>query len=90
LTKAELIDAVAEKCDVTKKVAGSAIDATFEAISSALAKGEGLTLVGFGSFTVTERSPRQGMNPKTKEKIEIAAKKVVKFKPGKGLKDSVN
>ncbi len=90
MTKAELIDVVAEKTGLTKKAAASAVDATFNAIKEALAKGENFTLIGFGTFSVVERAERQGVNPQNpSEKITIPARKSVKFKAGKQLKDMV-
>lgn len=89
MTKAELIDGVATKCEMTKKLAGCSIDATIEAITAALSKGDGLTLVGFGTFSVVQRAARKGRNPQTGKEIKIKARKVVKFKPGKNLKEEV-
>jgi DNA-binding protein HU-beta len=90
MTKTDLIAQVAEQTKLTKKDSAAAIDAVFTAITSALAQGDGLSLTGFGSFAVAERAAKEGRNPKTGEKMAIAASKAVKFKPGKALKDSVN
>ena len=90
MNKAELIDAVADSASLTKTDAASAVDATFEAISKALAGGEAVSLVGFGTFSVSDRAARSGRNPRTGETISIAATRVPKFKAGKGLKDAVN
>jgi len=90
MTKTDLIAQVAEKTSLTKKDGAAAIDAVFAAITAALAQGDGLSLTGFGSFAVSERAAKEGRNPKTGEKMAIAASKSVKFKPGKALKDSVN
>ena len=90
MNKAELIDAVADSASLTKTDASSAVDATFEAISQALAGGEAVSLVGFGTFSVSDRAARSGRNPRTGETISIAATRVPKFKAGKGLKDAVN
>ncbi len=89
MNKSELIDAIAEKSGLTKADAGRALDATVASISDALAKGESVTLVGFGTFSVKDRAERQGFNPKTKEPLTIPATKVPAFKAGKSLKDAV-
>ena len=89
MNKNELINAVAERANITKKDAEIAVSATFEAITDALCEGEKIPLVGFGSFEVKKREARIGRNPKTKETIEIPATKVPVFKAGKLLKDSV-
>ena len=89
MNKSELIDAIAEKSGLTKADAGRALDATVASISEALAKGESVTLVGFGTFSVKDRAERQGFNPKTKEPLTIPATKVPVFKAGKSLKDAV-
>ena len=90
MNKSELIDAVASAADLSKADAGRAIDATVAAITDALSSGDSLSLVGFGTFSVSERKARTGRNPKTGESIEIAASKAAKFKAGKTLKDSLN
>jgi DNA-binding protein HU-beta len=90
MTKADLVALVGEKAKITKKNADAAIGAFMEAISGALAKGEGVSLVGFGSFKVAERAARDGRNPRTGEAIKIAAAKTAKFSPGKALKDLLN
>ena len=89
MNKAELINAVAEAADVSKKDAEAVITATVEAITAALQEGEKVQLVGFGSFEVKKRAARVGRNPKTKEAIEIPASAVRTFKAGKALKDAV-
>ena len=89
MTKAELIDVVASDCEITKKVAAVAVDTVFDSISKALSEGDSFTLIGFGTFSISERAERKGRNPQTGEEITIAAKKVVKFKPGKKLKEAV-
>ncbi len=90
MTKVELVNAVAENANVTKKVAADAVSAVFAAIEGALATGDKVQLVGFGSFEVRERAARMGRNPQDPSKtIEIPAKKVPVFRPGKGLKDKV-
>lgn len=85
MNKTDLVNAIAEKAQLTKIDAKNALDATLAAITEALSKDEKVALVGFGTFSVVEKSARTGINPRTKEKIEIAARKVVKFKPGADL-----
>jgi DNA-binding protein HU-beta len=85
MNKAELIDAIAAKADLTKVDSKKALEATIEAISEALKKGDRVGLVGFGSFYVAKREARLGRNPQTGKEIKIAAKNVVKFKAGAGL-----
>ncbi len=89
MTKTELINAVAEKAELTKKDADKAVSAVIDAITESLAKGEKIQLVGFGTFEVRERAAKEGINPATKEKMNIPAKKVPAFKAGKALKDVV-
>lgn len=90
MNKAELIDAIAEKSGLSKADSKKALDAFIEATTSTL-KGDGrVALVGFGSFSVSERSARTGRNPQTGKEIKIPAKKVVKFKVGADLASSVN
>ena len=88
MTKDELIEAVAKSC-CSKKEAGDCVNAMLDAITSALVKGQKLTLTGFGTFSVSKRAARDGVNPRTGEKIRISARKVPKFKAGKSLKDAV-
>ena len=90
MNKTELINAVAEKATLSKKDSEAAVTAALDAISAALAEGDEVRLVGFGTFEVKERAARPGVNPRTKEPITIAASKSVTFKPGKALKDAVN
>ena len=85
MNKAELINAIAEKANLTKADAKAALDATLAAISDAVANNEKVALIGFGTFAVVEKGARTGINPATKEKIVIPAKKVVKFKAGAEL-----
>jgi len=89
LNKTELINAVAEKTDLSKKDATGAVDAVFDIITDALQKQEKVQLIGFGNFEVRERAARKGRNPQTGEEIEIPASNVPAFKPGKALKDAV-
>ena len=90
MNKAELIEAIANTTKMTKADSGRSLDATIEAISKALKKGDRLSLVGFGSFSVAKRAARLGRNPQTGKEIKIAAKKVVKFKAGTELATNVN
>ncbi len=88
MTKDDLIEAVAKVCD-SKKQATDAVNAITDAIAKALSKGEKVSLPGFGTFSISKRAARTGVNPRTGEKIKIAATKVPKFKAGKSLKDAV-
>ena len=90
MTKTELITQVAEKSGLTKKDSAVVLEAFQDAVAEAVAAGDSLTLTGFGSFVVSERDAREGRNPKTGEKMAIAASKSVKFRPGKLLKDALN
>lgn len=85
MNKTQLVDAMAAKSGLSKTDAAKALNAFVECVSETTKAGDSVVLVGFGSFSVSERSARQGINPRTKEPIEIAAKKVVKFKPGSAL-----
>ena len=89
MNKAELINAVAAKTEVSKKETEAVIAATLDAITAAMQQGDKVQLVGFGSFEVKNRAERIGRNPKTKEEIKIPASKIPTFKAGKALKDSV-
>jgi len=90
MNKSELIEVVAEAAGLTKADAGRAIDATVAAITDTLSKGDSLSLIGFGTFSISERAARTGRNPRTGEAIQIKAAKLPKFKAGKALKDAVN
>ena len=90
MNKTELVAAIAEKTELSKKEAEKALKAFTDVIAEELAKGEKIQLVGFGTFEVSERAAREGRNPMTGETIQIAASKTPKFKPGKALKDQVN
>ena len=90
MNKADLISAVADKAGLSKKSAEGAVNALVDIVGDALAKGDKVQLVGFGSFEVRKREARTGRNPKTKEAIKIPASKSPVFKPGKALKDVVN
>ena len=87
MNKTELVAAVAAKAEISKKDAEAAVTATFDAITAALAEGDKVALVGFGTFAVKERAARTGLNPQTKEKIEIAETKAPAFKPSNSLKE---
>ncbi|HEB77703.1 MAG TPA: HU family DNA-binding protein [Methylothermaceae bacterium] len=89
MNKSELINAIAEKANLTKADAARALDAFIDSVADALKKGEPVTLIGFGTFTVKERKERQGRNPRTGEPMVIKAAKIPAFKPGKTLKDAV-
>jgi DNA-binding protein HU-beta len=90
MNKAEMVNAIASKADITKAQAAAALDQVISSVSSALRAGDKVTLVGFGTFSVVSRGPRTGRNPRDNKPIKIAAKKVAKFKPGKKLADDVN
>ena len=90
MNKTELITAIAQSADISKKDSEKALKAFVDVITEELKKGEKVQLVGFGTFEVTERAERMGRNPKTKETMVIAASKAPKFKAGKALKDAVN
>ena len=90
MNKTELINAVAEKAELSKKDAEAAVTAMIDAITGALVEGEKVQLVGFGAFEVKSRAERIGRNPKTKETITIPASKTPVFKAGKALKDAVS
>jgi DNA-binding protein HU-beta len=90
MNKTDLINAVAESAELSKKDAENAIKAVLQNIEETLAKGDKVQLIGFGNFEVRERSARKGRNPQTGEEMEIPASKQPAFKPGKALKDSVN
>ena len=90
MNKTELIEKIAASAKLTKDDSKKALDATVEAIKAALKKGDKVQLVGFGTFSVAKKPARQGINPATKQKIKIAAKKVAKFKAGAELAKVVN
>ncbi len=90
MKKVELVEAVATNAGLTKSDALKAIDATFEAITGALKKGDKITLIGFGTFGVSERKARTGRNPQTGATVKIPARKAVTFKAGTQLKQTVN
>lgn len=90
MNKTELIDAIAADAGISKSAAKKALDSVTSNVTKTLKKGGRVSLVGFGSFSVSKRSAREGRNPQTGATIKIAAKKVVKFKPGSELSDAVN
>ena len=90
MNKAELIGSIAENSGLSKADASKAVDAFVASVTDALSAGDRISLVGFGSWSVDQRGARTGRNPRTGEEIQIAAKNVVKFKPGAGLSDAVN
>ena len=90
MNKSELVDLVADQADISKSSASDAIDAVLDGITSALKKGDSVTFVGFGTFSVSHREARDGRNPRTGETIKIAASNLAKFKAGKALKDALN
>lgn len=90
MNKSELIEAIASAADISKAAAARALDAMTDNIMTSLCDGNDVILVGFGTFSVSERAARQGRNPQTGAMMEIPASKVVRFKAGKALKDAVN
>lgn len=90
MNKSELIDVVAGKADLSKASAGRALDAVIEAVTEAVAKGDSVSLVGFGTFESRKRAARTGRNPSTGEELKIKAAVVPAFKAGKKFKDAVN
>ena len=89
MNKAELVARIAEDAGITKTQANASIDSFVDAVTKTLKKGEKVTLVGFGTFTVSKRLARNGRNPQTGETIKIKAKKVARFKPGKDLAEKI-
>lgn len=90
MNKGELIEKVAKSAGTTKKQAGEAVNTVFETITKELKRGRSVTLVGFGTFSRASRKARTGRNPRTGEAIKIKARKVARFKPGKGLSEALN
>ena len=89
MNKTELVAAVAAKAELSKKDAEAAVNAVFDSVKDALAEGDKVSLIGFGTFSVNTRAARTGLNPRTKETIEIPESKVPAFKAGSALKDAV-
>ena len=90
MNKSELINAIAERANLSKADAGRSLDVLIKTIETTLKSGDSIALVGFGTFAVKDRAERTGRNPQTGQEITIAASRVPSFKPGKGLKDAVN
>ncbi len=90
MNKAKLIEQMAKSSKLSKSNAKEALEAFIDSVSQALKKGKSIVLTGFGTFTVNERKSRMGINPATGKKMQIKAKKVAKFKPGKALRESVS
>lgn len=90
MTKADLIERMAADADITKAAAGKALDSMVENLSTALKRGDKVTIVGFGTFSVSNRAARKGRNPQTGEEIMIKASKSPKFSPGKAFKESIS
>ena len=90
MSKQQLVEMIAEKAGLTKADASRALDATMESITEALKAGDKVSLVGFGTFGLSQRDEREGRNPRTGEVVKIAARKAVTFKAGSKLKDAVN
>ncbi len=90
MNKTDFVNAVADQAELTKADAGRAIDAMVEVIKKALKKGDAVSLVGFGTYTVRKRAARTGRNPRTGQTIKIKASKAPAFKAGKALKDAIN
>lgn len=90
MNKSELIDLIATRADISKSAAGDALQAVIDGVTDTLKKGDSVTLVGFGTFSVSRRAARDGRNPQTGETIKIKASNLAKFKAGKALKDALN
>ena len=90
MKKSEIVDAISEKAGLTKSDASKAYDALIEVFTEELKKGNIISIVGFGTFAVSERAAREGRNPRTGETVQIAARRAVTFKPGAALKEAVN
>lgn len=90
MNKSDLISLIASRADITKTAADAALEAVTDGITGALASGQSVTLVGFGTFSTSRRAARDGRNPRTGETIKIKASTLAKFKAGKALKDALN
>lgn len=90
MNKTELVEQVAKQADISKAAAAKAVNAFTDSITAALKEGDTVTLIGFGTFTVTKREARTGRNPQTGKEIKIAARKAPGFRAGKALKDALN
>lgn len=89
MNKSDLIDLIAEQADLSKAAAGRALDAMINGVTSTLKKNDSVSIVGFGTFSITRRKAREGRNPRTGAAIKIKAARVPKFRPGKGLRDAL-
>jgi len=90
MNKGDLVNKIAEECEMSKAAADKAVNSMLKAIINSVASGEKVSLIGFGTFSVNERAARQGRNPQTGKTMQIAAKKVVKFKAGKKFVEATN
>jgi DNA-binding protein HU-beta len=90
MSKADIVDKIAKDAGISKAASEKAVNAFIEAVTNSLKKGQPVTLIGFGTFSVSKRAARKGRNPKTGEEIKIKAKKVARFRPGAALRDAVN
>jgi DNA-binding protein HU-beta len=90
MTKAQFIDEVASRTQLSKAEAARAVDAILDTVRSTLAAGDSISITGFGAFKTSDRAARTGVNPRTGEPVQIAAGRVARFQPGKGLKDAVS
>lgn len=90
MNKQELIEQIAKDADISKAAAAKVVNAFTDSVTNALKKGDNVTLIGFGTFTVTERAARTGRNPQTGKELKIAARKAPGFRAGKSLKDALN
>lgn len=90
MTKTDLTNAIAEKCNVSKHLAESMVNAFIETVTGAVERGDSVRVTGFGTFQVSERKPRKGRNPSTGETIDIQAHKIPIFRAGRGFKKAVN
>ena len=90
MNKSELVELIAARADISKSTAGDALEAVLDGITGSLASGNSVTLVGFGTFSMSRRAARDGRNPRTSETIKIKASNLAKFKAGKALKDALN
>ncbi len=90
MSKADIVDKIAKDAGISKAASEKAVNAFIEAVTNSLKKGQPVTLIGFGTFSVGKRAARKGRNPKTGEEIKIKAKKVARFRPGAALRTAVN
>ncbi len=90
MSKADIVEKIAKDAGISKAASERAVNAFIEAVTNSLKKGQSVTLVGFGTFSVGKRAARKGRNPKTGEEIKIKAKKVARFRPGAALREAIN